>query len=474
MFALLAGGDALLRTRFLSSANRARRQFMPEDSGEGGDLVIQGAERAEAEPRSRGTFGQVHFVDGVAIKFLQGEPKNIRQEYLLGKAAGDIDVGPKVYGYLAFTEGVGAILMERFEGDLHDMPQGAANAMEQQLPQLISKLADSGSRACMDLKPGNVLYRRDAGGITLRLSDWDPAFCASGDPANPEGDRVLKKLAMAVLLSATIDAHLQLRCEGRCFMDAFIGEQIEWLRANGLSSPEEILAQMENVYPQLDLGERNSMRRLLRISSEHYLPDTPLQSLLSASPPSMGDDMDVQSPRAPSAPPSDMAVQSEDLRREEGLRALSQVFREQRDEEEREEIARRNAEAVAGAKLDAIARGHARAIPEARRRARQVEAERRREREREERERQEREEREREAREREEREAAAREAAAREARQAVCPSRGKEPMECNSLPPDDRREVWKKNNRTFHPDKNPGCVEDSQEKFKRARELCRK
>lgn len=105
------------------------------------------------------------------------------------------NIGPSMYDKVlgARLDGDKGIVyfMEKFDGDLHDLfatrgsrerllatHEPGLNALERDVRERIRALMQAGV-VCIDVKPGNVLYKVEKGHHRFVLSDFDSFFCCS-------------------------------------------------------------------------------------------------------------------------------------------------------------------------------------------------------------------------------------------------------------------------------------------------------
>jgi len=156
----------------------------------------------------------------------RGKPQSIAREHQLASWAHARGLGPAIYGFREAedpaTDGAPALhasvlIMEKMDGTLGDVSKASFPEAQASWGLAFRFIATAdfsvgaseglfprgGWLCCDDLKPDNVLVKRDSGRVSLVLGDWDPLHWHPL-PLSPEEGRTLNRLLLIIntLLSA--------------------------------------------------------------------------------------------------------------------------------------------------------------------------------------------------------------------------------------------------------------------------------
>jgi serine/threonine protein kinase len=152
-----------------------------EDEPDFLDVVLNG------EELGRGSYGVVFALGDIAVKIIRDPNRTSEEEVEIGKLAGDLGIGPKIYGTVRDKNGqVFAIMMERLKGETLAIKGGKPedpiteedNKMVESLFSQMKKMHRAGI-VHNDLHNENVIVQKDN---SVRFIDWGFSDLLKGGP----------------------------------------------------------------------------------------------------------------------------------------------------------------------------------------------------------------------------------------------------------------------------------------------------
>jgi predicted Ser/Thr protein kinase len=163
----------------------------------------------------QGSFGTLYHITingkSTAVKIIKlnsnKELLNFTEEIKLSGYMGDLGIGPKVYDSFYIktireNKYIQIINMELFEGDmskfysnLENVPIELIKSATRQMLTLVDGITSSGF-TCVDLKPGNFVYKYTEKTIVVKMIDFGMDYCEGDNKYTTELDKIITNIIL--------------------------------------------------------------------------------------------------------------------------------------------------------------------------------------------------------------------------------------------------------------------------------------